>query len=48
MYSKLCKEQELKDAGSITTLLSSLANNYIEINPAVKVSLDLLFAFGIN
>lgn len=41
MYSKLCKEQEVNATGSITTLLSSLANNNIEINPAVKVSLDL-------
>lgn len=41
MYSKLCREQELNDARLITTLLSSLANNNIEINPAVKVSLDV-------
>lgn len=41
MYSKLCKGQELNDAGSITTLLSSLANNNIEISPAVNVTLDL-------
>lgn len=41
MYSKLCREEELNDTRLITTLLSSLASNDIEINPAVKVSLDV-------
>lgn len=41
MYSKLCREQELNDARLITTLLSSLANNNIEIITAGKVSLDI-------
>ena len=41
MDSKACKEQELNDAGSMTTLLSSPANNNLDINPAAKVSLDL-------
>lgn len=41
MDSKVCKEQELSNAGSMTTLLSSPANNNLDINPAAKVSLDL-------
>lgn len=41
MYSKLCREQELNDGRLITTLLLFLANNNIELNPAVKASLDV-------
>lgn len=41
MSSKFCREQELNDERLITILLSPLVNNNIEINPAVKASLDV-------
>lgn len=41
MYSKFCREQGWDDTRLITSLLSSLANINMEINPAVKVSLDV-------